>query len=139
MVTNMTQGLISKLEPGNYDVRDRKQSKLVLRVRASGEHSYLVRIGKGSRRRWFTLGRASLLTPIQAREKAHEVLADIAKGKDPERERRQANAITFADYLKKQYRPWALAHLKSGESFVGRIERQFLPVFGKKPLTEIAT
>ena len=138
MVATITQTLLNKLPLGAYDVRDKKQSRLVLRVRESGEHSYLVRIGKGTRRRWFTLGRAALLTPVQAREMAHEILGDIARGRDPERERREKNAITFGTFLEGQYGPWALAHLKTGQSIVARIVAQFSPLFGKKPLAEIS-
>jgi integrase len=139
MVATITQNLVAKLQPGSYDVRDKKQSRLVLRVRPTGHCSYLVRIGKGARRRWFTLGDVKLLTPTEAREKAHGVLADIARGKDPEAERRAKNAATFRQFFDRQYRPWAEAHLKSAASFLGRIEAQFMPLFGNKPLTEITS
>lgn len=139
MVATITKTLLGKLTPGSYDVRDKKQSRLVLRVRPSGEHSYLVRIGKANRRRWYTLGRASLLTPDQAREMAHEVLADIARGKDPERAKREKHGASFGTFLEQQYKPWALAHLKTGDSFVARIDAQFSTLFGKKPMTEITS
>ena len=58
MVATITQSLLNKLPPGTYDVRDRAKPAGSARS-GHGEHSYLVRIGKGTRRRWFTLGRAA--------------------------------------------------------------------------------
>jgi len=137
VVRNITKSLLEKLEVGDYEIRDTKQSRLVLRVRCSGKHSYYVRLGRGSRRQWHLIGEARLLTPEQARDMAHEALADVARGKDPTVTRRTRKSATFGDFFEKQYRPWAESHLKSASSFLGRIDAQFSPLFGRKALPEI--
>jgi len=125
---------IRKLKPGSYDVYDTKQSGLVLRVRWTGRHSYLARLGRGQ---WYTLGQASKLGPDEARKLAREAFVNKAHGQDPIAERKLKRGITFAAFLREQYEPWAVAHLKSAPSFVGRIRAQFEPLFGAHPLAEI--
>ncbi len=83
----LTQSLIRHLAPESYDIWDTSQTGLVLRVRQSGCHSYLVSTGRG---KWFTLGRTDVLTPTQAREQAKKILGEVATGVDPMAEKRKS-------------------------------------------------
>ena len=65
MKANITVDLVKGLAKGSYDVWDDKQPRLVLRVRPSGKHSYLVSLGRG---KWYTLGRVADLKPEKARD-----------------------------------------------------------------------
>jgi integrase len=134
MKTTLTQALIRKLPVRDADIYDKAQPRLVLRTRASGRHTYRVLLGYG---RWYTLGGADVLTPPAARELAKSVLGDVSKGVDPIEVKRRTRAATFDAFLSEHYEPWALTHLKSGVSFVGRIRKQFSPLFGGKPLSDI--
>jgi Arm DNA-binding domain len=131
---NLTQSFVHSLPAVNRDIYDTQQPALVLRTRASGRHSYRVLLGYGQ---WYTLGPASVLTPAAAREMARQVLGEAAHGVDPREKKRKARVTTFDAYMKQQYEPWAIVHLRSASSFLARIKAQFLPLFGNKPLSEI--
>ena len=91
---------------GPTDVRDTKLSGFVLRVRASGTHSYYATWGRGQ---WKLLGRTDALEPQEARDEAKKALADVWKGKDPIAEQRKAKArMTFATFVTDHLR--ALGH-----------------------------
>lgn len=130
----LTDTEVGKLQAGNYDVWDTGQPGLVLRVRATGQHSYLAHLGRG---RWYTLGRADVLNPKKARGLCRAKLVELADGKDPIAEKRKKRAATFTLFLDQQYAPWATANLKSAPSVLARLRAQFAPLFGDKPLTAI--
>lgn len=134
MKANITVDLVKGLAKGSYDVWDDKQPRLVLRVRPSGKHSYLVSLGRG---KWYTLGRVADLKPEKARTLAHGVFGDVADGLDPIAEKAKKTAATFADFLEKHYEPWAHANLKHARSLLARLHAQFDGPFGAKSLTEI--
>jgi integrase len=121
--------------PGSYDVSDADQRGLVLRVRPSGHHSWLVRLGWG---KWYTIGRADVIPPLKARKLARECIGEHEAGDDPIEAKRRAkrNAATLGDFLTKQYAPWAAAQWKTGAQTVTRVQAVFAD-FLPKPLTEI--
>lgn len=132
----ITQAVLGTLTPGSYDVPDEEQRGLVLRVRPSGTHSWLVRLGRG---KWYTLGHADVIPPAKARRLARERLGEQAAGEDPIAKKKIAkrNATTFGEFLTKQYAPWATAHLKSAETTVARVQVTFADLLGRR-LTEIS-
>lgn len=74
--------LVAALKPDTrpYEVLDSKLKAFLIRVQPSGVMSYICEYGRGRR---ITLGKVGVLTPAQARDKAVEILADVARGIDP--------------------------------------------------------
>lgn len=128
--------LINTLKPDAkpYEIRDSKLKGFLLRVQPSGVKSYIVEYGRGRR---LTLGSTEVLTPTQARDKAIEVLADAAKGADPQAIKRAAKVGDFKGYLQTEYGPWVVAHRKDGTATLARLKACFLEDLGNKPLAEI--
>ncbi len=139
MVAHLTQELLKDLPVGqNLDIHDTKEPRFIIRVRATGQHSWCVRLGKGRRRRyWYTLGSVEHFKPAEARDLARDALIRDGKGEDLREEKRKKRAATFTEFLDTHYEPWARAHLKSVETLLPRLKAQFTPLFGAKPLTAI--
>lgn len=116
------------------DIRDAKLTGFVLRLRASGRHSYRVQYARG---KWYTLGRLSDLKPAEAREQAQKIIGEAAKGNDPAVARKRARAATLRGYLKNIYGPWVTTHRKDGAATLARLQRCFSTDLGGKPLPEI--
>ena len=135
MRTSLTQALVKKYKAGgDLWIYDTVKRGLVLRVRPSGKNAYLVLLGRG---KWYTLGRADVLTPEEARVLAQGVLGDVAHGKDPIVEKKKARAATLDDFIREHYEPWVLAHRKTGQQTVDRMRAHFMPTFGATKLTDI--
>lgn len=105
-----------------YEVRDMRLKGLLLRVQPSGVMSYYVEYGRGKR---IAIGRAGVITPAQARERAKEVLADAYKGGDPMVARRETRAHTFRSFIDEVYGPWARSNLRTAEATMARLKRSF--------------
>ena len=134
MRASLTQALVKKYRTGDLWIYDTVKPGLVLRVRPSGRNSYLALLGRG---KWYTLGRADVLKPEEARALAQGVLGDVAHGKDPIIEKQKARAASLEDFLKEQYEPWAIAHRKTGQQTVDRLRSRFKTTFGATKLNEI--
>ena len=61
-----------------------------LRVYKSGARSYALRYRAAGRLRFYTIGKASILTVDEARERARELLVRIGDGEDPAADRRRS-------------------------------------------------
>ena len=120
--TSLTQAIVRKFKTGDLWIYDTVKRGLVLRVRPSGVNSYLVLLGRG---KWFTLGRADVMTPEEARLAAQKVLGAVANGKDPIVEKRKQRAATVRTFLSNHYQPWADANRKTGALTVMRVLRAF--------------
>lgn len=120
-----------------------------LRVLKSGAMSYCIqyRNGSGQSRR-MAIGKASVLTPDQARRLAKERLAEVTCGEDPAEERllkRQAITVKqlCSEYLEAASKGLILG--KGGASKKestlaidrGRIERHIVPLLGKKAVRDL--
>ncbi|MCX6539159.1 MAG: site-specific integrase [Acidobacteria bacterium] len=127
MRTKITQALLDSLKPGSYDLADSEQRGLVLRVRPSGHHSWLVRLGRG---RWFTIGRADVIPPLKARKLARERLGEDSGGDDPiAAKKRQAQEakrrIALGKFITDSYAPWVRANRTSGDDTIKMLEGRF--------------
>ena len=132
VVGRITEGLVDTAadllaahgHPDEVVVRDRDLKGFILRLRASGRHTYGVVLGRG---KLLTLGTTDKLTAGKAREAARTDLAQrtLAEDREPERAKRKRAAMTFGEFLTSHYRPWALAHLKTGAETVARLEVNF--------------
>ena len=134
MHKKITKVLTDNLPAGPVDIYDTKLSGLVLRVTAAGTATYRVRYARG---KWEKLGRATGLYPDEARERARQILGDVAKGNDPQESRRKANASSLASYLRHVYQPWLETNRKDGVATAARLWRQFGAEFGSKKLTNL--
>tara|TARA_R110002124_G_scaffold174204_2_gene341793 strand:- start:806 stop:2026 length:1221 start_codon:yes stop_codon:yes gene_type:complete len=129
--------LIKTLKPTGkqYEVRDTKLKGFLIRVQASGTMSYVCEYKRGKR---INISRVGILSPMQARSRAQEIIGDSAKGIDPLATRGVNKASNkLKDYIENQYKPWALLNIKSGEKTVDNIVRCFYPMFGNKSLKDI--
>lgn len=64
-----------------------------LRVYKSGARSYALRYRAGGRLRFYTIGKASILTLDEARERARDLLVRIGDGEDPAADRRRSREV----------------------------------------------
>jgi integrase len=140
MKATISQALIKALGSQDLTVFDIQQRGLMLRLRASGVHSYRVDLGRG---RVLTLGAPSdALTPTVARamasaKRGEQDKFEMGLGPDPMAVARRKRAASLATFLDDHYAPWAAGQLKHHAALLSRIRSQFLDLFGAKPLTEI--
>lgn len=137
MKATINTSLLPKLTPRSkpYEVRDDKLTGFLVRVNISGKLMYMCEYARGKR---VTIGKAGVLTPTQARDRAHIILGDAAKGVDPKAGASKKGGITVQDFIMNHYQPWAIEHRKVGAKSVKHIERCFIKkTFGQKPLTEL--
>ncbi|HLF95837.1 MAG TPA: site-specific integrase [Methylococcaceae bacterium] len=136
MQAKIGNSLVARLIPETkpYEIRDTQLKGFLLRVQPSGAMSYIVEYRRGKR---LTLGPVGVLTPVQARDRAKEVLADVVHGKDPQAEKRAAKVDEFKDFLAHEYGPWVKANRKDGAATLARLNTCFQESFGEKKLADI--
>lgn len=134
MKAAITNTLLKNLPAGPVDIYDTKLTGFVLRVRKSGRASYRVNYGRG---KWYTLGRLTDLKPAQARELAHQILGEAAKGNDPGAARKRAKAKTLREFITKVYAPWLRTNRKHAESYLASLDAHFVAELGAKRLDQI--
>ncbi len=128
MRATISQALIKDLQGHDVTVFDSRQPGLVLRVRASGVHTYRVQLGRA---KFLTLGKAKDLTPEHARRLASNYRGQVADGKDPIAERRKAKAATLRQFLEGEYQAWAVANQKHADEWIARIKQAFPDLLAK--------
>jgi integrase len=140
MKSKITSKLVSSLQaqPRPYQVHDTEIPGFIIRVQPSGFMTYLCyyRLRTGGRGR-IVLGKTSVLTPIQARDLAKEVMADVVRGADPAAAKKRARQHTLENYIREKYEPWAKAHRKTGSETVAFIRRSFKNLLGR-PLSDLS-
>jgi integrase len=113
-----------------------------LRVQRSGIKSYIVQYrNTHGRSRRLTIGRHGVLTPEQARKAARELLADVSRGDDPAREKRQARRALTVSELANRYLEQHARVKKRPSSFKGdewALGRHILPVLGTLRVDEVS-
>jgi integrase len=113
-----------------------------LRVKRSGIKSYIVQYrNTHGRSRRLTIGRHGVLTPEQARKAARELLADVSRGDDPAREKRQARRALTVSELANRYLEQHARVKKRPSSFKGdewALGRHILPVLGTLRVDEVS-
>ena len=115
-----------------------------LAVRASGSRTWIVeyRPGGGGRavaKRRMTLGSADVLSPEQARERAREVLARVALGADPAKERAEKRRAVSLEAVYQRFMQETGATLKASTRalYEGYWTRHIEPRLGRRPAGEI--
>ncbi len=116
---------------------------LLLRILPSGAAGYYVFYRVGARQRKMKLGDARILTPEEARRMGRQVLADVAAGRDPQAERKQAriprDAIRFADVAERWTAEHAAGRLKpkSMSRAEGLLRLHAVPALGRVRIEEL--
>lgn len=120
-----------------------------LRITAGDVRAFIVdyRTPSAERRR-IVVGRLGVLTPDEARVRARDLLADVTKGGDPGRERREAKeALTVAElcerYMVEARAGRLITRFKRSKSETttaideGRISRHIVPLLGRRRAASI--
>ena len=135
MKAKITSRFVKSLapQPKPFEVTDTDLPGFRLRVQPSGNMNFYAdyRLPDGRRNRK-KLGSASVLTVAQARDTAKEVLADVVKGEDPRKARKEARSHTLGSYLDEVYGPWLLANRKAGANTLARLKSSFAGLLSKK-------
>jgi integrase len=116
-----TQSRIDALKcaPGHRDARvfDKEQPGLAVRITATGSKSYQVQYTFHGQKRRVPLGNCMRISLSQARAVARAIMGDVAKGKDPVTERREAakeaqlRSLNDAYTLDRMLSDWQALHL----------------------------
>ncbi len=127
-------------DAGRMAISDLRVRGLQLERMATGRTKWRLRFGApdGRGRICMTLGDASILSLVDARQLAEKLLRDAALGIDPRHEREQLKKVpTFAQFIADQYMPFIRSYKRSWDTDVSLLKNHLLPRFGKKYLDEI--
>jgi Arm DNA-binding domain len=116
---------------------DQSLRRLGLMVTGKGHRSWIVQYRAGGQSRRVTLD--GILSLKEARDKAHDVLSQVAKGNDPAAEKRKAKTAkgdTFGTIAESYLRIGA-RNLRSAALYRRTLERLVLPAFRHTPISEI--
>ena len=146
MKAKLTKKLVDSLKPGEavYSVRDTEIKGFLLKVSPSGGMVYYLDYRtRDGKRKSYRIGTAGNLTPIQARDVAEKLSADVAHGKDIQLEKQNQRAETkrakytsLEGFLDHKYGPWVEAERKTGKETLARIKYNFRDLL-KRPLVDI--
>ncbi len=133
--------------PGRYIVWDTELKGFALRVAESGTKTYILRYrprgtGRAGPRRFMVLGRHGVITPDEARAQAKTILGAVAAGKDPAKERSQANsAMPIAQLVELFVNQHAKPKRKASTaaSYAAVLNNYFLPKFGRRAADQVTT
>lgn len=142
MEAKIGKRLLGSLKPDTkpFEVVDSEIKGFILRIQPSGVMTYYVtyRLPDGRRNR-VRIGDASICMPVQARDRARELLAAVIQGKDPAMEKQEARQnINLKTFLNETYLPWLLEHRKTKGAMVVVIKSAFKE-FLNKPLCTITS
>ncbi len=108
-------------------------------IQPSGVKTYIANYRVGGTLQRETIGRHGVLTPEQARDRARQILAQAADGKNPAEEKREARKaqMTVADlcavYLRDAPADRANKKARSWETDRSNVERHIVPLLGDRP------
>jgi integrase len=142
MKRDLTAKLVEKppLPPASRDrviYWDQSLSRLGLMVTNKGHKSWIVQYRVDGRSRRITLD--GVLSLKEARDKAHEILSQVAKGDDPAGAKRKARAAKIDTFgaIAESYLRIGAKNLRSAALYRRTLERLVLPEFQDKPIGEI--
>ena len=146
-VTKLTKRLVDKIAPplaGEKDLVlwDGEVRGFGIRVKSSGVKSYIIQYRKANVSRRLTIGKHGVLTPDEARDLAKAYLADVARGGDPAKARKdERDAPSMRelaqDYLERHAIPNKRpATVRDDRSMLNRF---IVPRLGAKKVADIVT
>jgi integrase len=119
-------------------VRDTELTGFALRVTSKGSKSFVLGYTVLGRERRMTIGSWPAWTAAAARERARELKRRVEQGVDPLEERKERRKEpTFAD-LVAEYERVRVPHQRRGKDVMARLERDALPILGKRRLSDIS-
>jgi hypothetical protein len=125
--------LLRRLRPRaqRFLVWDSKQNGPALQVRPNGRRGWKCIYSCRGRVRWFHLGDGNAIGLKQARELAREIMYAVAKGEDPQADKRaQRNAGTFGELAQNYLEQYAKRHNKSWKQ-ADKLVRRYLSGWDK--------
>ena len=123
-----------------YVIWDSDVKGFGLRVAPSGRKTYALKTRVRGEQRWMDIGvHGSPWTAETARERAKELLREVASGGDPAADKKAAKAMPAMAELCDLYLAEGVAHKKASTVHAdrGRIEHHIKPRLGKKKVDEI--
>jgi integrase len=130
----LTELLLQRLRPRaqRFLVWDSKQNGLALQIRPNGLRAWKVIYNFRGRTRWFHLGAGNAIGLKEARELARDIMYAVAKGEDPQAEKRaRRNAGTFAELAERYVEDHAKRRNKSWRQADALVRRYLLPSWAK--------
>jgi integrase len=130
----LTELLLQRLRPRaqRFLVWDSKQNGLALQIRPNGLRAWKCIYNFRGRTRWFHLGAGNAIGLKQAREMARDIMYAVAKGDDPQAEKRaKRNAGTFAELAERYREDYAKRRNKSWKQADALVRRYLLPSWAK--------
>jgi integrase len=139
--TRLTKTIIDRGSPGDH-LQDSEVRGLALRVHANGRRSFTVRyVTPDGRHRRISIGAyGDRLTLDQARKRARELLAEVARGGDPSGERQASRAAsTLALAADRYIEEHARIHCKprTVQAYALLLRVHILPALGSRKLADI--
>jgi integrase len=126
--------LLQRLRPRaqRFLVWDSKQNGLALQIRPNGLRAWKVIYNFRGRTRWFHLGAGNAIGLKEARELARDIMYAVAKGEDPQAEKRaRRSAGTFAELAERYVEDYAKRRNKSWKQADALVRRYLLPSWAK--------
>jgi len=130
----LTARILQKVKPQPHPVMvwDTYQRGLALRVEPTGYKAWKVIYRHGNRPRWFNIGAADAISLSEARRLAAEIMLEVARGNDPQAERKAKRmAGTFAEVADRYLNEHAKRKNKSWEQADYLVRRYLLPAWAK--------
>lgn len=141
---NFTQSRVRNIEPRDtrFEIRDDKQSGLLLRVTPSGKKSWCLSYRFNGRPRRLTLGRFPELTVDKARQQAHKMMAQVYERIDPGEERRRArkaaaNALTVELLVERYIEQYARPRKRSWKEDERLLRHDLVRKLGRRRAIEL--
>src|SRR5262245_9869642 len=106
----ITELLLQRLRPRahRFLVWDSKQTGLALQIRPNGRRAWKCIYSFRGRTRWFHLGDGNAIGLKEARDLARDIMYAVAKGEDPQAQKRaRRNAGTFGKLAGDYLEQWA--------------------------------
>jgi integrase len=130
----LTELLLQRLRPRaeRFLIWDSKQNGLALQIRPNGQRAWKVIYNVRGRTRWFHLGAGNAIGIKEARELARDIMYAVAKGEDPQAEKRaRRSAGTFGELAERYREDYAKRHNKSWRQADALVRRYLLPSWAK--------
>ncbi|MCC6642740.1 MAG: site-specific integrase [Deltaproteobacteria bacterium] len=140
----LTKRAVEAVEPSSERdlwMIDDELPALTLRVKPSGVRTYVLRYRNANGvQRKYAIGRHGVVTAAEARRRAREHLAEIARGADPAETREEKRrALTVADLADRYLREHAATKKKpsSAAGDARNLRLHVVPRLGRRPVAEV--